>query len=94
MDSAYECNIDPEEDSDAPFNPIDNTEDAKTQRDLDESKTNNVVCLRGYAPLYRCKASIGTEAFDVLSKTCVDPFGGQKGSREADDLFRLINTSI
>lgn len=51
MDSAHNHNIDPEESRDAPFNPIDNTEDAKTQRDFDQPKTGDVKSLRGYAPL-------------------------------------------
>lgn len=89
MDGAHERNIDPEEGSDAPFNPIDNTEDAETQRNFDESKTGDVEGLCGHAPLDRCKSSSGTEAFDVLSKTCLDPFGGDKGTGEADDLFHF-----
>lgn len=92
--SAYESNIDPEESSDAPFNPVDNTEDAKTQRDFDESKADDVMGLRSYTPLYGGISSTRTETFDVLSKTCVDPFGGDKGPREADDLYRSINSSL
>lgn len=94
VNSAHERDVDPEESSDAPFNPIDNTEDAKTQRGFDESETDDVLGLRGDAPLYRCISSGGTETFDVLSKTCVNPFGDEKGIWEADDLLRLISTSI
>ena len=94
MNCAYEGNIDPEENGDAPFNPIDDTEDAETQGDFDEPETSNVLGLRGNAPLYRRIGSGGTKAFDMLSNTCVNPFRGEKGAREADGLFRLISTSL
>ena len=69
MNSSHKPNINPKESSDAPFNPTDNTEDTKTHRDLDKSKTDDVKGLRGYAPLYRRIGSIRTDAFDVLSQT-------------------------
>lgn len=94
MDNAHERNVDPKESSDASFNSIDNTENAKTQRDFDESKTGNVTGLRSYAPLHRCISSGWTEAFDVLSKTRVNPFCGKKGVGKANDLFHLISTSL
>lgn len=94
MDSAHERNVDPEESSDAPFNPIDYTEDAKTQRDFDESETGDVTGLRGYAPLHRCRSSGGTKAFDVFSKTRVNPFCGKKWAGKTNDLLRLINPRL
>lgn len=94
MNCAHEGNINPEESSNAPFDPVDDAEDAETQGDFDEAETNDVIGLRGYAPLYRRIGSSGTKAFDVLSDTCVDPFRGEKGAREADSLFRLISTSL
>ena len=36
MNCPHERNIGPEEIGDAPLDPIDNTQDAKTQRDFDE----------------------------------------------------------
>ena len=94
MNCAHERDIDPEETSDAPFDPVDNTEDAKTQGDFDEPETDDVIGLRGYAPLYPRIGFGGIKAFDMLSKTCVDPLCGDKGAREADDLFRLFSTSL
>lgn len=35
MNGAHERNVDPEKSSHVPLNPLDNTQDAKTQRDLD-----------------------------------------------------------
>lgn len=68
MDSAHNGDVDPEEGSDASFNSIDNAEDVKTQRHLDQCKTDNMEGLRSYTPLQRCMSSSGTEALDVLSE--------------------------
>ena len=94
MDSAHERNVDPEESSDAPFNSIDNTKDTKTQRYFDESHAYDVRGLRGYAPLHRCRGFGRTEAFDVLSKTCVNPFCGKKWAGKAKGLLQLISTRL
>ena len=91
VNSAHQDNIDPEEGSDGPLNSINNTEDTKTQRDFNQSKADNVMGLRSYAPLLRCISSSGTEAFDMLSETYIDPFRDEKGVRKADDLFHVVS---
>lgn len=93
MNCANERNIDPEENSDAPFDPVDDTEDAETQGDFDEPETSDVFGLRDYAPFYRRIGSGDIKALDMLSETCADPFCGDKGAWEANGLFRLISTS-
>ena len=91
VNSAHKDNVDPKEGSDAPFNSINDTEDTKTQRDFDKSKADNVMGLRSYAPLLRSISSSGTEAFDVLSKTCMNPLRYEKGVWKADDLFHVVS---
>ena len=50
-----------------------------------------MVGLRSYAPLLRSISSSGTEAFDVLSKTCMNPLRHEKGVWKADDLFHVVS---
>ena len=91
VDSAHQGNVDPEEGSDGLLDSINNTKDTETQRGFDQSKADNVMSLCSYAPLLRCISSSGTEAFDVLSKTCMNPFRDEKGVWKADDLLHVVS---
>ena len=91
MDHSHHSNIDPKESSDASLHPVDDTEDAKTERDLDKPQTDNMMGLRRNTPFERRISSSGTEAVDVLSQTGLDPLGREEGVREADDLLHVIS---